>query len=391
LHSVYWISNVNDITSGHSTNPQELTATAVVEDFYTPTLTFAEIGSTLEQTSPGYASCAAGVGEFPETKILERMCFLHTQDWSIADSQMTASSSPVHFMNCMALLADYPKNRAILNQFHYFRADIEVTFRLNTNQFYYGALMCSMWPGDATGERPDSRAVLDPAIVSAMSSDALVRTWSYSFPDAWLQTNKLDTFGAYPVWFAVDVLAPLSKASEDIPDSVTMSMWARFVNVKLAFPKSASLPEAQSASAPAFSVTVAQKKKRPSPSKDPSKTNREGSSSLTKAVQAVRRVTIGEAWDVGVGIVNTAIKFLPFFFDKPDRVVVQTPMITENCADCYAMTIADSNPVFAVNPSLYLDPDVRRMPMSGNWTVQQYAAIPGVCALQTLTDEVPLP
>lgn len=92
-----------------------------------------------------------------------------------------------------------------------------------------------MFPTNATGNRVDERAVLDPTIISASLADSVVKTWHYSFPWAWkpLHGSRADDG---PVRMVLDVMAPLTCANNNMPDTVSVQIWARFKNISLSYP-----------------------------------------------------------------------------------------------------------------------------------------------------------
>lgn len=388
---------------------QQLTAPADTANFTTPTLTFGEVGETGRQMTSGYDSKAHGVGHFFDTRLLERMAFLHTQEWAVTDT------GQLHFMDVLDALKSVPRNAAILQQFQYMRADIELTFRLNTNQFYYGALMLTMWPnvsaGSAsltTGNLVDERAVLDPTIVSASSAQSVVKNWSYCFPFPWISTQAFltDSSPYKSVPFSIDILAPLTRASETMPDSVTIQLWARFKNIELSYPTGpATVLRPQSGGAMTFQIVPVKDKSVPKaksrtsgqkprkfPEDDPTAKSSTGAkkTGTEKVLQAFESVSVVDAvgavgdaaawiWDKAAGVLSSAMNLgAMFMFDKPDREVVQTPVINEPSIDMYSVEMPDSNPVISMYSGRYVDPDVSRMPMSKNWTVGDYARIPGL-------------
>lgn len=331
------------------------------------------MGDTVSALTKGYPRLAHSVGHFKETRLLERMILAESLLWSVTEPVGQKSVVDVD-----KLLRDYVRNADVLKHFHYYRSDVELTFRLNTNQFYYGALMLTMWPGTTTGQRLDERAVLDPTIISASLGDSVVKTWSYSWPMAW---KRLDgaTKDSYPTNFSIDILAPLTRAKEDMPDTVTIQMWARFKNIELAFPTGPTnaLDELVPHSGTP-QVMYLNKATTSHPVKDERDT-------VGKAVDAVKSITIGD----GVKAVQSLAKFVTsnwgsfmqrafFMLDKPDEYSEQTAAILEASKDMYCTDIRDTNVSISMYKARYVDPSLSRMPMSSNFTVSDYARIPGL-------------
>jgi hypothetical protein len=337
-------------------------------------MSFGEVGTTTESLTGGYASKARSVGHFKDTKILERMALISEQSWT------TTSTGQLYVVDVLNALSTVSRNQVILNQFEYLRCGVELTVRLNTNQFYYGALMATLWPSGGTGYRVDERAVLDPTLISASSAESVIKTWKYGFPNAWMQCTGLAT-SAYPVYFSLDVIAPLIAAGANMPSAVTVQIWARFIDVELAYPvdtsgalnRDATRIYAQSSEGP---LIVKQPAKRST--SHPS----EEENTVTKAMDAISSVTIGDAVEevssLASYVVNSWGPSLGFLFDKPDRQEPQTPVIVEGSIDFFNTDIPDSNVSLSVYKGKYVDPGKSRMPMTKNFTVSDYARIPGL-------------
>jgi len=398
--------------SQESAATQQLTTLTDQTMIETPTMTFKETGDTITTTIPGVSVHAKSIGEFTQTEILERMVPVYTGSWTTSDT--TSLTTPLLSLNVMNSLVSASKNSGILSQFTYFRADIETTLRLNTNQFYYGALMSALCTGTGTpiGIRIEQRAVLDPTILSASLETSVVQNWTYNYPDAWLLTSS-----PKGVTLLLDVLAPLMQGNADQPDSITYSIWARFKNVRLAYPtgptaynskpqsgKSFSGPahkgSPNASSAPTINLNysgppppkVTVKKKKPiKPGKLDSNAYVDHRDSMERAIDAVSSITIA---DFGRGAISLG-KFamdnwsyiaeagaaMAFFLDKPDRSVIQKAVIHEPWTDMYSADMADSNVVMAPYCDRYLTPCPSRLPLSKNFSYLDYAMIPGLRTL----------
>lgn len=359
--------------------PQKMTEPVDTSLFTTPTMTFGEVGKTTEQETTGYESNAHGVGHFEANKLLERNVLVNTYNWTVS-----LGGSPLFSLDIDKFLRQYTRNWEILRQFRYYRSDIEVTVRLNTNQFYFGVLMVNMWPGNETGNWEDELAVLDPTIISASCAEAVVKTWKYSYPYAWKSSNYTDS--GTPVNLNGQIVASLATASPDMPDSITVSVWARFKNIQLAYPCLQDGPpfriKAQSAKG---GLQVRWPKKRGGgthPSTDSGA--HAGPNPLTTLMDAVGSMSISDAVD-GVGQVADfvsdnwgGVTGLLGLLDKPDRVDPQCPMIVEAASDMYSADVPDTNVSIGLYKDRYVDPGMSRMPMTKSWTISDYARIPGL-------------
>jgi hypothetical protein len=253
-----------------------------------------------------------------------------------------------------------------------------------TNQFYYGALMVTLYPTNATGERVDERAVLDPTILTASSDQAVIKEWAYTWPFAWKKTDGADV-DDYPTNLVIDIVAPLKTAKDTMPDTISVQVWARFTDIKLSYPKEpAVLPELQSMTVP--KVKYPKKKRDSHPADDISGASTVGATStVDSAIEAISSVTLGDA----VTSVSSLASFvtenwgpvgslLGFLFDKPDRIVCQENMNIEPSTDLFNADIPDTNVSVGMYKGKYVDPGAGRMPMTKNWTVSEYARIPGL-------------
>lgn len=381
--------NGNTSQTQESTAQQQLTTPVVVQTATTvPAMTMEETGEVICSYERGVVEKMASIAEFDNTAILERMVLIHSGTWTISDAfSLTTPLYSVDLMNALYVAA---RNNAVLTRFKYMRAGVEVTIRLNTNQFFYGAMMATLHlePISVFAKRIDQRAVLDPTIISASLETSVVKSIDYMFPDAWLQTALLPN-----VTFNLDVLSPLRQSALNMPDHVEYSVWARYTNVELALPQGSTMADfrPQSSKGSLFDkkkpkVTMPHKKKVALGSVDSSSTSPGGaSSSIDDVVSAVSRATIGDIASTAVGLGTFVrdnwqafIGAASFLLDKPDRAVVQMPMIVEPWTDTYAADLPDSNVVWALHSDRYLTPGPTRMPMSKPWTYLSYAELPGL-------------
>jgi len=388
-----------------SSAPQELSAPATTSDFNTPTMTFGEVGDTIQSDVRGYDTKMHGVGSFKNIEVLSRMRQLSSGTWTTSEAPQTTTFS----VDVVKALCGVSQNAAILNQFNFFRAGIEVTVRLNTNQFYYGALMASLSPM-GTGQRMDERAVLSPVRISAQSSEAVVLKHKYCYPFPWMSVVGANA-SWYPISLFLDVLAPLTQAQANMPSSVSIQVWARFTDIELSYP--VTLSETRTTgllihNPPVLAIKGKKPKQEdddfqliaqagiPPENKYPAKPDEKfvndtkgkgitGMKTIDKAIKAVESISIGDvvrgAIEVGSAIADIAGPILSagfFLLDKPDHTVTPNPMILEGSSDLFVSDIPDSNVNVALYKDRYIDPSPGRMPMSENWTLSKYAQIPGI-------------
>lgn len=359
--------------------PQNLTAPVDTTLYQTPTLSFGDIGTTTETLSDGWANELHGVGHFENTRLLERICLVDDFTWSTGDlatSPTTAPGLQKVFLDVDLALRNIARNLDVMQQFVLYRSNVEVTIRLNSNQFYYGALMVTLFPY-GTGSRLDERSVLDPVVISASSAESTIKTWKWSYPIPWKRTDEAGSAAGHPVFLSIDVLAPLTIANPSMPTSITVQIWARFTEMELCYPTgSTSMIQAHSSKGAMPVVKY--------PKKDKTKHPAEDGNTVDTAITAISSITIGDAVSAisslpdFVGENWGAITPLLGFFDKPDRDVPQTPIIIEPSVDLFNCDIGDSNVSTSLYKGRYVDPGSGRMPMTKNWTQSDYSRIPAL-------------
>lgn len=358
---------------------QELTSPTITSQFSTPTMTFGEVGETAEQITTTYSERMGSVGQFNENGLLEREVLLGTYDWHIGTSAAHLTTIDVDLA-----LRSYIRNWEVMRQFTYYRPEaVEVTIRLNTNQFYQGMLMASLYPTNDTGNFLDELSVLDPTCISASCADAVVKTYEYAMPNAWLFTEVGSVLN-----LTVFILNALRAQTDNLPDTITVSIWARFKKIKLAYPQLLGdtppfKPWGKGGRAKAQSSKKSLKVKQPKPRKaqhasdDPGA--HEGSNPvgemfdavISKPIQAVTSV-VGDVAEIA-GLVGGLIALL----DKPERTDAHSSMIIEPSTDLFATDIPDCSVTTGIYKDRYVDPGIGRLPMSKVFTVSDYAKIPG--------------
>jgi hypothetical protein len=180
-------------------------------------MSFGDVGDVAQTEIKGYASTAHSLGDFKENKLLDRMVHLINIPWSEADL-----AGPLFDQDVDKLLREYPRNADVLKLFQYYHADIEITVRLNTNQFYYGSLLVALYPSNSTGNTISELAVLDPTILSASSAESVIKTWTWTWPYPWKKLHGAvdDNVDGHPVWLTIWNLNRLKPAKTGMPDTI---------------------------------------------------------------------------------------------------------------------------------------------------------------------------
>jgi len=343
-------------------------------------MSFGDVGEVAETEIKGYNSTAHSLGDFKENKLLDRMVHLLNVTWT------ESSDGVLYFEDVDKLLREYFRNAEVLKFFQYYHADLEITVRLNTNQFYYGSLMVNLYPSNATGSNISELAVLDPTILSASSAESVIKTWKWTWPYPWkkLHGDGDMNINGHPVWLVITILNKLKLAKTGMPDAISVQIWGRFVDTALAYPIEPL--EAQSAK-------TKWPRRRPTDYAMDDPGTSQSKNPIGEVVDAVASVPmnlIDGAASAVTGLVNSGLGDLfGALLDKPDTVDPQTPMILEQSKDMYATDIPDSNVCVSIYKARYLDPASEKMPMSKNWTVSDYARIPGLKGTFVIVDSTP--
>jgi hypothetical protein len=173
-------------------------------------------------------------------KIMERLYEIGNISWSTTDiTTADTNSAPFAYFTPFSLLQAKELNAQAMSFFTYFRADMEIQFRLSSNQFYSGALVFTQFPGKITenywyGTNGPARMWMKPKVMSAQTQDVVI----IRLP--WMLAHRFGPVpfpsGFVPWTVAVDILSVLRTASINVPDSLNLMVHARFINPQLLVP-----------------------------------------------------------------------------------------------------------------------------------------------------------
>lgn len=348
-------------------------------------MSFGEVGETTQTMSTGRVDKMHGVGIFDAVKILERQRLLIDTNWTVSQT----GGSLMFAADILKLLQAVPDNESIITMFNFMRASVEITVRLNTNQFYYGALMLTLVPA-GVGQRIDSIAMQAPSVLSAESAQAVIKKWDYAFPYEWLVPVNIAA-NVHPLILNCHVLAPLKFCSTCSPDNITLQVWGRYKDIELSYPtavvQTTKTPlEFELPDTPFLTLEVPARVEKqskvlipkPAGSTHPATSGEEEEKdTVMKAVTALEHVTLGDAIShiPGLGMMSSALSFL---VDKPDSSASQTRVVQDYNVDSFCIDVPDASTPVGYHRDRYQDPVPRRVPMSSNLTLSQYSQIPGL-------------
>lgn len=365
---------------------QTLTSPVPTSLQVTPTLTFGDIGTVIETKTEGHPCRLHGVGELPDPYLLERMVKMPNVIWTVDDITGTLESVDID-----AFLRGYPRNKDILDLYRAYHTDYEVTIKLNTNQFYQGAIAVTLIPDTGSGFLPPTgdtlaeRMVQDPTVLSAATAESIVKTWSWAWPQPWqpLHVNGVDK---HRLMLQIDGLLPLRTAKADMSEELDIQIWVRFKNIKLMYPFGPSSDpqarsQAQSHRGGAPQVAVPRGHRVSHPAQDPL-------SGLTDTATNIVNSVVSAPAQIADGLIGAADSFLSQglagivggLFDKPDQVDEPTTVVIDSSKDLLNCDIPSQMTNVGLYKSRYLDPSPSRMPGAkpGGFTLLDFAKIPGL-------------
>lgn len=407
--------NFISITSNTSNN-QELTTPLVPTD---NTIVQANIMTTGDQAIvtafPGGHTPQVLPDQTP-VKMLSRLRELSSFNWATTDTGVLYFDDLEHQLRHNAEHAD------VLQQFALYRSDFKLFVRINTNQFYSGALMVTIWPRRADfGTYRAQRYLLDPVVMSASTQQSAEINVSYPFPQEWLVSVPDDSIDPLnqQLYYCVEVLAPLRANSDTLTDTVKVQIFGAYVNPLLQFNRDAAAtaisPLAAAAKLEKTTPTISRqskmevtKKKGDStykstisatPAKDAATRGDGTALTFDKVAPTLSSIPIlgtiaGSLFDllkIGTGTVSSLAPTLsalaplaPLILDKPDSAVDGVRMVVGVGIDNFASDVAS----IAI-PVTHSKDNYSRMVTGlgvrlGNWSLAEYASLPSVVGINTL-------
>lgn len=223
-----------------SSVPQELTGEITPISHQTISTTLADTGTMMVvQPHPSNSVQYAPLPDQTPTKMLERLMEIGTYNWAVGTAP--SFTIPAMTLDPFNLLLALPVMADITNWYYYMRSDLEIHFRINSNQFYAGALAISACPGSyqTANTSQQARSWLGHTIMSAVKQDTLVITLPWPLPQRFVPVSGIPIM-LNRIWSVyVDILATLNATTAS-PSNVDVSIFARFVNAQLVLPYQAS-------------------------------------------------------------------------------------------------------------------------------------------------------
>ncbi len=337
------------------------------------------------------------------TAVLQRLYELGDVTWSTATvSTMLGNQPALATFVPFQLLQAKDLNMQAISFFCYFRADLEIHFRLNSNQFYSGCLMFTAFPGNpstatdcqyvTTGR---ARCWMKPKFMSAQTQDTIILRLPWVDPHRFgpvpLPTN-------YVTWtVSVDILTQLRTASINVPDTLNLMVHARFVAPQLLVPYDGGQVRAgdfvRQTDHRGMPITTYQgghptprkvKIHRVVRSSDPVESGRRPPAPKYRILPTSVTSTITECGTFIRAVVEQLqpvaklAVFLAALFDKPNLDSVPMRVINQSGINMSQADHADQSMPLTLYQTSYLGVDPEILPDGKAWTFRDIAMTPGL-------------
>jgi hypothetical protein len=340
------------------------------------------------------------------TKMMERMLeFSSPFTWTVG-VPATVGAVPALVIDPIGYLLGTPVINDIVQWYKYFRADVEVHFRVNTNQFYAGALAVTAAPGSppscvgTADSTMQARSWLGMKILSAQKQDTVVITLPWCFPQRFLALSDIQA-NPIRIWTVfVDILSPLI-ATITAPSNIDVTIFMRFKNAQLLFPyevSSATKTRVQKQSGHSnmqIKVPGYKPNRRvvhvSTSTKDPVQ---EAASPSRPSPLSTVGTLLSQIPEVG-GAIEGAMTSLQPILDVGTSLLglLDKPEIQDPVTRVYPTMSINSSQADRPDPSLpltlyqtsYLNIDPSTMPGGETWTMARLAATPTLHAQYTFT------
>lgn len=346
--------------------------------------------------------------------MLSRLRYISEFSWS------TLSTGVIFFGDIEEMLRTNAEHNPLLTQYELYRSDFKLLVRINSNQFYSGALLVSWWPVDNQyAATTTQRAVLHPVTISAATQQSAEITIPYCFPQEWLstlgRTSSGDTlFLSQKLWICIEVLAPLRANSPTLSDNITVQLFGSYVSPRLQFNRDASVvpplrmaPGVEKQSKMEITRkngdTTMKSSIAPSPAVDASKRADGKIPSYKESAPTLSSIPIvgdvvGAFFDViklATGTIAsltpsiTALAPLaPLLLDKPENASDTIRALSTIDSDNHASDVVDVSSSATYSKFNYLKSYSGAGVDLGTWTLAQYASLPGLHSTGSLSGPV---
>lgn len=334
--------------------------------------------------------------------MLERLTDLVTYTWAITDA--VSNFNPWKTINPWALMLASQPTAGLVSQFTYFRADLEIYVRLNTNQFYQGAIMVSALPFNAITNNNvaenylQARSWLKPKVISAQKQDTLAIQLPWTMAQRFITPATIGV-GDIPWTVFLDVLTPLRVANPNAPSSIQLNLQARWVNPELMFPYLAATPQSGKSvpvdrprmrTKKGNRVVVAQNTSRKGPVAQAQSQPKPEERSIAGTIAAEIGGLIGQFGNIS-SMVEKLQPLLPIamqmlaMLDKPEAELEVTKVFNTGGGNISTCDTPDQALPLTLYRTSYAAIDPEIMPDGKAWTMLDIAMTPAIHAILSFT------
>lgn len=409
--------STSDVQTSQSTTAEQTLNTEVLPNsFATIQTTFDDTGTTIQVAEPQVLPPFQPLPDQSPTEMLSRMVDVLPFSWDtstdFSDTTPAFSFDPFH------ILCSDPFLQSVLEKFYYFKADVEMHFRVNTNSFYGGALMVTTFPGTANSSYQNfvqARSWRPKIVLSAQKQDTVIVTMPWVRPERFITLSDILVGGLIPWKVNVDIIAPLVFSTTIESTTVNVNVSCRFVNARVTWPIHVASPsrpeyiipdklsrtkktiegsrfELQSGRQTGFTTTQMKQPAMPktralisSTIGGPAQTAASGGSQIAKTVESTVSDVVGTVVSPIAGIVQglqpllgigAELGGLAALFDKPNNVDPPTRVVPVTGANMATCDQKDQSLPLTLYSTAYLSTDQRALPEGGPWTLARIAMTP---------------
>jgi hypothetical protein len=174
--------------------------------------------------------------------MLMREYQMDTWNWGITDINKFYNFPQYIITNS----ATWPMLMQLLQMYRYYRTDIEIRIKMETTPFHQGSLLISHMPGGVAGSVPiTTMSGLNAYVLCASKQDECKFTIPYLCPRPWmdLTENPFQGPDSSIGTLMIRTLNTLIPTQANMPSSVPVMIYFRFVNMKQMSPVSGITPQ----------------------------------------------------------------------------------------------------------------------------------------------------
>lgn len=380
--------------------PQELSTPVVGTELETIQNTTSDTGTlaVVEVVAPNLPFYRPLADQTPRL-MLERLQDLVSYNWTTAT--VPSNTGPWQRLHVFSSMMALQPAATLIPLFAYFRADAEIHVRLNTNQFYQGALMITgnpyYRPASASTAPVDTsyqaRSWLKPMLLSASLQETVVLKLPWTMAQRMLAPSSLTTDHDEPWTVFFDVIAQLRTSSPAAPTTIVVKVQCRWLNPDLILPLQTDAEPQSERATRAKPSRLARKKgtqvviSTGTSTKSPVEQAEAPPAPTTTAVGSTIVKSIHAGVDSIASLASALQPLLPYagmmlgFLDKPEAPLDFTRIVDSGGINTSTADTADISLPLTLYKTSYLAIDHDGIPDGRPWTALDVATTPALYAL----------